>query len=203
MLLSSLSAECDRRRYKYAEIRPLSALQAASNRFRSGPAYCFHELDLAPSSEHLFSALQKSSIQRKIIRAEKEQLTYEKGHSERLLNEFYRLLLITRKRHGLPPQPRSWFTNLIRYMKGQLQIWVAWKGSSGISAILALRHRSTVVYKYGCSDERFHNLGGMPFLFWKLIEDSKASGADSLDFGRSDFESVIRATGGLLYRHMG
>jgi lipid II:glycine glycyltransferase (peptidoglycan interpeptide bridge formation enzyme) len=26
----------------------------------------------------------------------------------------------------------------------------------------------------------------MPFLFWKLIEDSKASGAWKINFGRSD-----------------
>jgi lipid II:glycine glycyltransferase (peptidoglycan interpeptide bridge formation enzyme) len=60
------------------------------------------------------------------------------------------------------------------------------KGGAVIAAIITLQHKSTVVYKYGCSDERFHNLGGMPFLIWRTIEEAKLSGADEVDLGRSD-----------------
>ena len=58
-----------------------------------------------------------------------------------------------------------------------------------IAAILTLTHLHTVVYKYGCSDEKFHYLAAMPFLFWKLIEESKAAGAQQIDFGRTDLEN--------------
>jgi lipid II:glycine glycyltransferase (peptidoglycan interpeptide bridge formation enzyme) len=47
-----------------------------------------------------------------------------------------------------------------------------------------------VIYKYGCSDERFHGLAGMPFLFWNLIQESKAAGAEQIDFGRTDLDNV-------------
>jgi hypothetical protein len=30
------------------------------------------------------------------------------------------------------------------------------------------------------------NLGAMPFLLWKLIEESKPSGVEEIDFGRTD-----------------
>jgi lipid II:glycine glycyltransferase (peptidoglycan interpeptide bridge formation enzyme) len=66
---------------------------------------------------------------------------------------------------------------------------VARKNGAAIAAILTLRHSSTVIYKYGCSDGAFHQLGGMPFLFWKVIEESKASGAERLDFGRSEMNN--------------
>jgi lipid II:glycine glycyltransferase (peptidoglycan interpeptide bridge formation enzyme) len=66
---------------------------------------------------------------------------------------------------------------------------VARKHGTPVSAMLTLRHRTSVIYKYGCSDEAFHNLGGMPFLFWKLIEESKALGAEKIDFGRSDVDN--------------
>jgi hypothetical protein len=36
-----------------------------------------------------------------------------------------------------------------------------------------LQDRSSVIYKYGCSDEAFHYVGAMPFLFWQLIQESK------------------------------
>jgi lipid II:glycine glycyltransferase (peptidoglycan interpeptide bridge formation enzyme) len=71
-----------------------------------------------------------------------------------------------------------------------VEIKVARKDGTPVAAMLTLRHRSTVVYKYGCSDQRFHNLGGMPFLFWKLIEESKAVGTEKIDFGRSDLDNM-------------
>ena len=55
--------------------------------------------------------------------------------------------------------------------------------------MISLRDRVSVVYKYGCSDARFHNLGGMPLLFWRLVEESKLSGAERIDLGRSDLDN--------------
>ena len=71
-------------------------------------------------------------------------------------------------------------------MGTKLQIRLTRKDGVPIAAILTLQHRTSVLYKYGCSDERFHSLGGMPFLFWKLVEESKASGAEKIDLGRTD-----------------
>ncbi len=75
-------------------------------------------------------------------------------------------------------------------MGDKIQIHLARRNNTTVAAILTLKHRSSVIYKYGCSDERVHNLGGMPFLFWKLIEGSKASGAEEIDFGRSDTDNA-------------
>ena len=55
--------------------------------------------------------------------------------------------------------------------------------------MLTLRHRSTVVYKYAASDERFHGLGGMPFLLWEAIKEAKGNGVEMFDLGRSDPEN--------------
>src|SRR5713101_9298121 len=62
------------------------------------------------------------------------------------------------------------FRNLVECMGDKIPIRLARKNGAPIAAMLTLRHRSSVVYKYGCSDERSHNLAGMPFLFWRLIE---------------------------------
>ena len=176
-------------RYKYIELRPLSELRNVERSLLPSHSYCFHELDIRTSLEQIFRGFHKDSIQRRIRRAEKEQLSYEAGCSEQLVDDFFRLLLLTRRRHHLPPQPRAWFINLVECMRDQITIRVARKNGHPIAALLALRHRSTVVYKYGCSDERFHNLGAMPFLFWRLIEGSKTSGAEKIDFGRSDLDN--------------
>jgi len=188
-LLNWLRAECDRLNSGYLEIRPLLAATSSDAGLRPSCSYCFHELDLTPSLDELFCQLHGNSFRRKIERAERECLSYEVSTSSRVLEEFYRLVLVTRKRHELLPQPRAWFRNLLYCMGDKLQIRIARKRNVPIAAILSLRHRSSVVYKYGCSDERFHNLGGMPFLFWKLVEESKTGGTQRIDFGRTDLNN--------------
>jgi hypothetical protein len=206
-----LRAECDRGRWRYVEFRPLPGEQDPNSDLHPASSYCFHELDLKPTLDQIIDKLHKNSFRRKIKRAEKEGLAYEVGNSELLVNEFYDLLLITRKRHQLLPQPITWFKNLAECMPGKLQIRLARKDGVSIAAMLTLRHQSCVVYKYGCSDASRHNLGGMPFLFWNLVKESKTTGAEKIDLGRSDlnneglitFKNRLGATSRLLtyYRY--
>jgi hypothetical protein len=60
------------------------------------------------------------------------------------------------------------------------------KDHNPLAAILTLSNKTTVTYKYGCSDERFHNLGAVPFLLWKTIQEAKNQGMHELDLGRSE-----------------
>jgi CelD/BcsL family acetyltransferase involved in cellulose biosynthesis len=188
-LMAWLQAERARQKWKYVELRPLRLFQDPVSGWSPHYSYCFHELDLGPSLEKLFCGMHRDCIRRKVRRAERERVTYEVGRSPELLDAFYRLLLITRKRLRILPQPRSWFRNLLECMGENLQIRVARKDGRPIASILTLKHRRSVIYKYGCSDEKVHNLGGVPFLFWKLITESKAEAAETLDFGRSDLEN--------------
>lgn len=173
---------------RYVEFRPLPQVGEVCSGLQKSASFCFQRLDLQPSCEQIFKGFHRDSIQRKIRRAERERLSCEMGRSARLVEDFYGLLLMTRKRHQLLPQPQAWFRNLVECLGEKVQIRLARKDGRPIAAILTLHHGSSVVYKYGCSDERFHNLGGMPFLFWRLIEESKAAGAAEIDLGRSDLD---------------
>ena len=184
-----LRSECDLQKWRYVELRPLMQVQDEGHDLQPSSAYWFHELDIRPGLEEIFRGLHINSFRRKIERAEREQLSYEAGHSEQLFKEFYQLLLTTRRRHQMLPQPQAWFRNLLECMGEKLQISLTRKDGVPIAAMLTIQHRSCVVYKYGCSDERFHSLGGMPFLFWKLVQNSKASGAERIDFGRTDLNN--------------
>jgi len=184
--MSHLRGECDRRHWKYVELRPVSAIREQRFDLQPSGSYWAHELDTTPSLESIARGLHKNSFRRKIRRAQSEKLSYETGTSQSLVDEFYRLMLTTRRRHHLLPQPRRWFHNLVSCMGDGIQIRMARKDGIPIAALLTLRHQARVVYKYGCSDKRFHKMGGMPFLFWKLIEECKTSGIDSIDLGRTD-----------------
>ena len=188
-LVAWVKDESARKRWRYVELRPLQCELENDPAIASGQSFWLHTLDLQPPLGRIFDGLHRDSLQRRIRRAEREGLNYEKGFSSELLHEFYTLLIKTRMRHALPPQPLSWFSNIAAFLGDRLQIRVARKGAVPIAAILTLVHRDKVVYKYGCSDQRFHNLAGMPFLFWKLIEESKAEQMKELDFGRTDIEN--------------
>src|SRR5438034_5555456 len=67
-----------------------------------------------------------------------------------------------------------------------MKLRIASKAGQPIASIVTLSFRDVLVYKYGCSDERFHNLGGMHLLLWKAIQEGKSNGAREFDLGRSD-----------------
>jgi len=156
--------------------------------FRVAETFALHTLDLRPDAAAIFRRFHPSSTQRAIRRAEREGLTYEAGTSERLLASFYRLLRLSRRRHGLPPQPLAWFRNLVACLGERLTIHVASKDGQPVAGILTLSFKRTMVYKYGGSDARYHRLGAMPFLFWRAIQQAKIQGLEELDLGRADLD---------------
>jgi hypothetical protein len=184
-LTQAVSDDSRSRRLKYIEIRSPRSDSWDPAAAKAG-SFAFHCLDLEPPTAEIYARTHKSTIQRKIQRGTREGLCYESGNSEALLKKFYGLVLMTRRRHQLPPQPVQWFRNLAACMRNQLTIRVASKDGRPIAGILTLEYRDTMVYKYGCSNARYHNLGGMPFLFWKAIEEAKELGLRRFDLGRSD-----------------
>jgi CelD/BcsL family acetyltransferase involved in cellulose biosynthesis len=186
VFISALEQVLHREKLRYIEIRPARPLSSTASPFRTTQSYCFHRVDLRPDLTTLFGNCHKSSTQRKIVRAERERLIYQAGRSEALLEAFWHLLLLTRRRHCIPPQPKTWFRNLIECFGDALQIRVAFKGKQPVASILTLRHKDALVFKYGCSDVRFNNLGGTQLLFWRSIQEAKAAGLQVFDLGRSE-----------------
>ena len=156
--------------------------------FESDRQFHLHTLDLI--GDGVFDKMHKSSTQRKINRAKREGLGYEEGRSDTLIQTFYRLLLMTRRRHGLPPPPLDWFRNLRDCLGDQLKIRLASKDGKAIASIVTIQYKDSIMYKYGCSDAKYHSLGGMHLLLWRTIQEGTRDGLTSLDLGRSDIENA-------------
>lgn len=181
---------CDRvvkEKWHYVEMRPLNSA-AVDPPFQESSSFYWHRLPLDSDIEGIFRGFHRSCVQRKIRRAFRERLEYTEGRSDRLIQQFHQLLLPTQRRHRLPPQPMSWFHNLADCLGEDLKVRIASKNGQPIAAIITLSHQQTMIYKYGCSDARFHSFGGMAFLFWKAILEAKSRGLLELDMGRSDLE---------------
>jgi CelD/BcsL family acetyltransferase involved in cellulose biosynthesis len=190
-ILEWASHESIRARNRYVEIRPLDrgAVPGDSTLFQRSDEFRIHLLDLKPSTEELLRSFDKNSVQRRIRKVDKEGLVYEEGAAPALLRKFYHLMVLTRRRHRVPPQPVAWYSNLLECMGDKAKIRVVSKGDVPVASIMTISHGTSVTYKYGCSDVRYNNLAGNAFLFWRAIQDAKDSGAQVFDMGRSDMDN--------------
>ena len=177
---------------KPVEIRPLDSDclgLAEHSGFRSAETFRIHLLDLKPSLDELLHSFDKSSVQRRLRRVAREGLIYEDGRSPALLEKFYHLQMLTRRKHQIPPQPVAWFRNLATFLGDGMKIRVVSKDTTPIASILTLSYKGTVIYKYGCSDARYNNLAGTIFLFWHTMQEAKNDGIQTFDMGRSDLDN--------------
>ena len=186
-LSAALLKNTQRRHWRYIECRPLTR-EAAPEGFVESDRFVLHKLNLEPELCQLFDGFHKSSTQRKIKRAEREGVRVKEGCSEELLDQFYDLLLLTRRRHRVPPQPRKWFSSLRAGFGNQLNIQIALSSNVPIAGIVTIRFKESLVYKYGASNQKYFNLGGMQILFWRAITAAKLQGLNEIDLGRSDFQ---------------
>jgi len=176
-------------RWKYVELRPLTGgfeEEVGKLGFRPTAKYVLHRVDLEPAVEEIFRRLNKDSVQRRVRHAEKVGVVEVCGNSERLLGDFYRLLVQTRARHSLPPQPYAWFKNLLNCMGEAVDLRIAYMKNVPVAAVWIFHFKGRSYYKYGCSDERLHKLGAMPFLLWRAILKAKSIGSKTLDLGRTE-----------------
>jgi hypothetical protein len=187
-LIRYLQTALEHEGWKYLQVRPINGnFSHTGDGIGCLPAatYFLHTLDLRPELDEVFRSLDKDSVQRRIQRAERAGIAERCGRSEELLKEFYDLFVITRRRQRVPPTPYTWFRNVIHELGEALEIRVAYKDESPIAAIVTLRFKEVLYYKYGCSDARFNKFGATPWLFWKAITAAKSSGASELDMGRT------------------
>lgn len=107
--------------------------------FEPAYRYFLHRLDLRPDLDQLFRSFHRNSVQRRIHRAERAGVVLGQGRSVKLLKDFYQLLVLTRRRHRVPPQSYLRFHNLVDSMKETLDVRVAYHGQFPIAAILTSR----------------------------------------------------------------
>jgi hypothetical protein len=174
------------RNWKYCEIRGGSTSAppiVPSVRFYG------HTLDLRSSVESLFSRL-KSSARGAIRKAERSGLTVDVTRSPEAIREYYRLHVQTRKRHGLPPQPLSFFINIYDAIikAGMGFIVKAHSGSRVAAAAVFFQIGKKAVYKFSASDEALRQLQGNSLIVWKAIQSLAQNGVEELHFGRTALE---------------
>lgn len=187
-----LIGAAERNRRGHIEIRPLRTPWATPGgaTWDASAEFALHTTPIAGAREALLRSFHKDCVQRRIRRAEREGLKVELGRSPALLDEFFALHAVTRRRHGVPPQPRAWFRHLAEELGEALTVLVARHQGRAVASIVTLLFRQRLTYKYGASDAAQHALGAMPLLMWQAIEEGRRRGAQELDLGRSELSNA-------------
>lgn len=149
-------------------------------------AFYAHSLDLTVGPTRLFDGFE-GSARRAVRKAEKDGVTVEILRSEAALRDFYLLQCLTRRRHGLPPQPLKFFLNIWRHVIAHNQGFVAlarWRGVA-VAAAVFLFLGGRAIYKFGASDFRCQHLRPNNLAMWAGIQWLATHGAVTLSLGRT------------------
>lgn len=178
------------RGWKYVECRGGEAF------FRGDPASLEHYTHCIkiklPADENLLFAGLDGPVRRAIRKAEKAGVKVEVSRELTAMKVFYSLLVKTRKRHGLPPQPFSLFQNIFRHvlLPNMGVVIVARKEHTPVGAAVYFQWGNRAIYKYGASDERYQHLRGNNLVMWEAVKWCRRQGLDGLHLGRTSLANA-------------
>lgn len=149
-----------------------------------------HVLDLAPGEEALFSGLY-GNTRNKIKMAKNKGVTFSISSDPAGMKEFYRLNCLTRREHGLPPQPCKFFRLLQEEIIGRNRGLYAFALCNGrpVAGGLFLFFGDRVYYKYGASDRAYQNLRGTNLMVWEAIKWFSRRDFRTFCFGRTEMNN--------------
>jgi CelD/BcsL family acetyltransferase involved in cellulose biosynthesis len=129
-----------------------------------------------------------SRVRRNTRKARKAGVTVARETGREALDAFYALHLQTRRRLGVPTQPRSFIRGLERlFDEGLGFVALARHEGRPVAAAVFLHAGPTLLYKFGASDEAALQLRPNNVLFTDVIRWASEAGFRALDLGRTDF----------------
>lgn len=152
--------------------------------------YYNHVLTLSKNEGELFSSF-KGSTRRNIRKAVAEGIETRICDSLESVKEFYKLNCMTRKQHGLPPQPYYFFEKVHDHIisKNFGFVMLASYNKKNIAGAIYFHFGEKAVFKYGASDKAYQHLRGNDLVMWEAIKWYCKNGHKSLCFGRTDLEN--------------
>jgi hypothetical protein len=184
-ILDHLTVDARRNGWRYVQLRPLGDAAIDRGGFEHGETSYHHTLDLRPAPDELFQRIKKDN-QTAIRKAERSALRHVVGRDEAFVRAYFGLHVMTRSTQGVPPQPLSWFQNLVRCLGDMIDVDLLVDDDTPIAGMVTILFRDQLICKYTASDRRRDHAGLAKSLLWRSILRAKERGATSLDWGRCE-----------------
>jgi hypothetical protein len=135
------------------------------------------------TSNNLFRSLKK---------ADKAGLVFREGTSKRDLSRFYRLYLLTMRKHrSLPRSRRELERTRDLLQRGEWRLFVVESGGQIAAGGIFHVFGSTVELIYNGSDERLLDLRPNHALYWNVMRWAASQGQGAFDLGRARPETPL------------
>jgi lipid II:glycine glycyltransferase (peptidoglycan interpeptide bridge formation enzyme) len=183
-MLAVLKNHGEREQWKYLELRGGSDLLGDAP---SSASYYRHDLELYADTDKLYRNV-KDSNKRNIRKAQREGVTIARSRELDAVRTFYQMHCLTRKKHGVPPQPASFFERLYDHVirPGHGQVILAAHLGRIIAGAVYLHFGREAVYKFGASDSRYLHLRPNDLIMWEAIQWYCREGYARFCFGRTE-----------------
>ena len=107
-----------------------------------------------------------------------------------MLEDFFEVYSRSMHRLGSPPQPKSFFRNLLTSEKGcKPKIFCVYLNNSPIAVSFTLSHNTVIESCWAGSLSEYNKYYAMYLLYWTMIEYSIKNNFKLFSFGRSNKES--------------
>ena len=150
-----------------------------------------HTTRLEGNLERLFSTFKKTQVQQSITKSIKDGLKAEVTDTDAAVQLFYRLHIETRRRLGVPVQPKSFFhllfEEIIRPGLGFV-VLVKYSGTPVAAGIFG-GYSKILTYKYGASDVKYLRLRPNNLLLWVAMQEAVRLGYSIFDFGKTEMHN--------------
>lgn len=146
-----------------------------------------HILFIGKQEEDIYKSFSENT-RRNIKKASKEGVNITIKNDLNGIESFYKIFCETRKRHGLPPQPFSFFKNIYMYViiKGFGDIIFAEKDNRCTAGSIYFKFGKKVLYKFGASESSGNTAGSNHLIMWEAIKKYNQEGYEEFDFGRTE-----------------
>ena len=170
------------RGWRYLECRAKSSEWPGAT---TSLAFHGHVVDLRRPEGEIIDSFEPS-VRRSIRKAQGAGLRVEFGTSLDSIRAFYALHCLSRKRHGVPPQPFRFFENIAKHVLGPNGfVASAWLERKVLAAAVFFHWGQRAFYKFGASDYRFQHLRANQLVMWEAIKQCAELGCASLHLGRT------------------
>lgn len=176
-----------KRGWRHIELRGGESFLAAAP---ASDEYLCHTLELSGNEESLLSRFRHST-RINIKKAIREGVEIRISTAFQAIKDFYELHCMTRKRHGVPPQPFHFFRNIheILIAKNSGLVLLASYRERPIAGAVCFHFGNKAIYKYGASDNSYQQLRANNLITWEAIKWYSGNGYAAFCFGRTNYEN--------------
>jgi hypothetical protein len=170
------------------EIRAmLSEPYVLDDRLSSSHFFKHHFIPLNRPPEVLNKSFHRTCVRQRITRASQSGIEISQGETESDIDAFYELHIMSRKRLGLPPQPREFIHAIwdTFYPQQRVSLLFAKKDGLLIGSLMLFKYKSRVSAEFAVWNEEYIKISPMHGLFWEAIQAAYREGFTMFDFGRT------------------